>query len=145
MCLVCLPRSLVTVAPTGPIPLGSTLRLVGSLHPNFAASKIHWVRSAAAISMKAETLPKTGTVAKLPQVQLSDKGAYVCMVQPWGNSSSELFAFNVDVSVDGKTDSIGLNRWEDVPVAPLLMAAVGIFIDIPAAALFIKAFVSALP
>lgn len=76
--------------------------------------------------MKSETLPKTGTVAKLPQVQLSDKGAYICMVQPWGNSSSELFAFNVDVSVDGETHCSGLNQWEDVSVAILLMAAVGI-------------------
>lgn len=108
MCLVCLHWSPVTVAPAGPVPQGSTLRLVASLYPDFAASKIHWVRPAAAISMKSETLPKrTGTVAKLPQVQLSDKGAYICMVQPWGNSSSELFAFNVDVSVDGERHRSG--------------------------------------
>lgn len=79
-----------------------------------------------AVSIKSETAPKTGTVAKMPQVQLSDKGAYICMVQPWGNSSSDLFAFNVDVSVDGETDWSGLNQWENVFVALLLMAAVGI-------------------
>ncbi|XP_075897317.1 g6f-like isoform X2 [Nelusetta ayraudi] len=90
----------VTVAPAVPIPQGSTLRLVASVHPDFAASKIHWVRPPA-VSIKSETAPKTGTVAKMPQVQLSDKGAYICVVQPWGNSSSDLFAFNVDVSVDG--------------------------------------------
>lgn len=113
------------MTPAVPIPQGSTLRLVASVHPDFAASKIHWVRPAA-VSMKSETAPKTGTVAKMPQVQLSDKGAYICMVQPWGNSSSELFPFNVDVSVDGETDWSGLNQWENVFVALLLMAAVGI-------------------
>lgn len=99
------------MVPTVPIPQGSTLRLVASVHPDFAASKIHWV-TPAAVSMKSETAPKTGTVAKVPQVQLSDKGAYICMVQPWGNSSSEIFAFNVDVSVDGEAGWSGLNPWE---------------------------------
>ncbi|XP_075897319.1 g6f-like isoform X4 [Nelusetta ayraudi] len=94
----------VTVAPAVPIPQGSTLRLVASVHPDFAASKIHWVRPPA-VSIKSETAPKTGTVAKMPQVQLSDKGAYICVVQPWGNSSSDLFAFNVDVSVDEKSEA----------------------------------------
>lgn len=84
-------------------------------------------------------MPKAGTIAKLPQVQLSDRGAYICMVQPWGNSSRELFTFNINVSVDGETDNFELNEWEDVSLAPLLMAAVGIFIDTPAAALFIEA------
>lgn len=86
-------------------------------------------------------MPKTGTVAKLPQVQLSDKGAYICMVQPWGNSSSELFAFNVDISVDGEMECSGLNQWEDVSVALLVMAAVGISAkhSRAAVALFIKA------
>lgn len=92
------------MAPAGLIPQGSTLRLVGSLHPDFVASKIHWGRPAATISMKVETLPKMGTIAKLPQVHLSDKGAYICMVQTRSNSTSKLFAFNVNVSVDGETD-----------------------------------------
>lgn len=54
--------------------------------------------------MKSEKKPNTGTVAKLPQLQTSDNGAYVCMVHPWGNSSNNLFAFNVDVTVDGEAD-----------------------------------------
>lgn len=54
--------------------------------------------------MKSEKKPKAGTVAKLPQVQIGDNGAYVCMVYPRGNSSSPLFAFSVDVAVDGEAD-----------------------------------------
>lgn len=54
--------------------------------------------------MKSEKIKNTGTVAKLPQVQTSDNGAYVCMVRPEGNSSNPLFAFNVDVAIDGETD-----------------------------------------
>lgn len=54
--------------------------------------------------MKSENKPNTGTVAKLPQVQADDTGAYSCIVYPWGNSSNNFFAFNVDVTVDGETD-----------------------------------------
>lgn len=110
---VCPLLSPVTVLPTGPIPQGSTLQLVASVHPDFAASKIHWVKPAA-VFMRSETVPKAGTVAKMPQVQLSDKGPYICMVHPSGNSSSGLFAFNIDVSVDGEADWSGLIQWENV-------------------------------
>lgn len=54
--------------------------------------------------MKSENKPNSGTVAKLPQVQARDTGAYICIVCPWGNSSNNFFAFNVDVTVDGETD-----------------------------------------
>lgn len=54
--------------------------------------------------MKSEKNLKVGTVAKLPQVQYTDNGTYVCKVHPWGNSSNAVFAFNVDVIVDGETE-----------------------------------------
>ncbi len=54
--------------------------------------------------MKSEKMPKTGTVAKLPQVQTSDNGTYFCMVHPRGSSSNPLFTFRVNVVVDGETD-----------------------------------------
>lgn len=54
--------------------------------------------------MKSEKIPNTGTVAKLPQVQNSDNGVYVCAVHFWVNNSSSFVAFNVDVTVDGETE-----------------------------------------
>lgn len=54
--------------------------------------------------MKIEKKPITGTVAKLPWVQTSDAGTYICMVWPWGNSSSTFFAFSVKVTVDGESE-----------------------------------------
>ncbi|XP_045899644.1 g6f-like isoform X2 [Micropterus dolomieu] len=89
----------VTVVPAAPIPQYSTLRLIASVNPDFAITKITWV-APGGLSMKSEKKLNTGTVAKLPQIQTSDNGAYVCMVHPWGNSSNSLFAFNVDVTVD---------------------------------------------
>lgn len=50
--------------------------------------------------MKTETMANFGTISKLPRVENSDDGAYVCMVYPRGNSSKAFFAFNVDVTVD---------------------------------------------
>ncbi|KAM9353502.1 g6f-like [Symphorus nematophorus] len=90
----------VTVVPTPPIAQQSTLRLIASVKPDFAITKITWV-APGGISIKSEKKPNTGTVAKLPRVQYNDNGAYVCMVHPWGNSSNALVAFNVEVAIDG--------------------------------------------
>ncbi|XP_070768637.1 g6f-like [Enoplosus armatus] len=89
----------VTVVPAAPIPQHSTLQLMASVNPDFAITKITWVAPDGS-SMKSEKKPNTGTVTKLPQVQTSDNGAYVCMVHPSGNSSSTLFTFYVNVTVD---------------------------------------------
>ncbi|XP_042345285.1 g6f-like isoform X2 [Plectropomus leopardus] len=89
----------VTVIPASPVPQQSTLRLIAKVNPDFAITKITWA-APGSISMKSEKKPNTGTVTKLPVVQNSDNGAYVCVVHPWGNSSTALFPFNVEVTVD---------------------------------------------
>ncbi|XP_070691084.1 g6f-like [Pempheris klunzingeri] len=89
----------VTVYPPAPIPQQSTLRLIARVNPDFAITKITWA-SPDGQSMKTEKNANKGTVAKLPLVQSSDSGAYVCMVRPTGNSSKALFAFNVNMTVD---------------------------------------------
>lgn len=54
--------------------------------------------------MKSEQMPNASTVAKLPLFQNNDSGVYVCMVHPLRNSSTSLFMFSVNVTVDGETD-----------------------------------------
>lgn len=54
--------------------------------------------------MKSEKMRNTGTVAKLPQVQNSDNGVYVCTVHPWGKATSSFFTFDVDVTIDGEAE-----------------------------------------
>ncbi|XP_041843386.1 g6f-like [Melanotaenia boesemani] len=88
----------VTSYPASPIPQHSTLRLIAKVTPGIAITKITWT-APGGIPMKSKKMPNTGTVAKLPQVQNSDSGTYVCTVYPWGNSSSVLTA-NVEVTVD---------------------------------------------
>ncbi|KAM6936741.1 g6f-like [Lycodopsis pacificus] len=89
----------VTVVPAAPIPLLSTLRLAAVVNPGYAVTRITWAAPGGA-SMKSEKKTNAGTVAKLPQVQSSDSGAYSCMVRLWGNSGNTLFPFKVDVIVD---------------------------------------------
>ncbi|KAG7216952.1 hypothetical protein INR49_001606 [Caranx melampygus] len=89
----------VTVVPPLNIPLQSTLRLIARVNPEFAITKTTWL-TPNGIAMESEVVPKTGTVAKLPWIQATDRGAYICMVHPWGNSSSSIFAFNVNVNVN---------------------------------------------
>ena len=52
--------------------------------------------------MRSEKMPNTGTVAKLPQIQNTDDGAYVCTVYPLGNRT-KAFAASVDVTVAGES------------------------------------------
>uniref|UniRef100_A0A8C2XFZ2 Ig-like domain-containing protein n=1 Tax=Cyclopterus lumpus TaxID=8103 RepID=A0A8C2XFZ2_CYCLU len=92
----------VTIVPAAPIPQLSTVRLAASVNPGYAATKITWA-APGGIYMKSKKT-NTDTVAKVPLVQNKDGGAYVCMVHPWGNSSNTVFAFHVDVTVDGETD-----------------------------------------
>lgn len=94
-------KSLVTVAPAAPIRLLSTLRLMASVKPESVSTNIIWV-GPGGIPMKSETKPNAGTVAKVPQIQKNDSGAYVCMVRPWSTGRNVLFPFNVEVTVDGE-------------------------------------------
>ncbi|XP_074540264.1 g6f-like [Halichoeres trimaculatus] len=90
----------VSVAPSAPILQQSILRLTASVNPGFAITKITW-EAPGGNTMKSESTNK-GTVAKLPMVQRSDGGAYVCVVYPLGNSSSPFYHFSVDVTVADK-------------------------------------------
>ncbi|XP_068613887.1 g6f-like [Brachionichthys hirsutus] len=89
----------VTLDPAAPVSQYSTLRLTGRVNPDFAVAEITW-ETPGGVSMKSERRPHTGVVTKLPQVQTSDSGVYVCTVHPSGNSSTPCFPFNVDVTVD---------------------------------------------
>ncbi|KAM4581380.1 g6f-like isoform 2-T2 [Odontesthes bonariensis] len=88
----------VKIYPAAPVPQHSSLRLIAKVTPNNPITKITWT-APGGIPMKSEKKTNSGTVAKLPQVQNSDSGVYICTVYPWGNSTSVL-ATNVEVTVD---------------------------------------------
>ncbi|XP_036930853.1 g6f-like isoform X2 [Acanthopagrus latus] len=108
----------VTVVPAAPILQLSTLALIASVNPDSAVAKITW-EAPGGISMKSERKPNTGTVAKLPLLQISDGGAYVCLVHPQGDSSRAPFPFNVDVTVDA--DNVA--SFTNITHAPLISTA----------------------
>uniref|UniRef100_A0A3Q4HSL0 Uncharacterized LOC102799460 n=1 Tax=Neolamprologus brichardi TaxID=32507 RepID=A0A3Q4HSL0_NEOBR len=109
----------VSVVPDVPIPQYSTLRLIANVTPDFAFTKVTWA-GPGDITLKSEKKSKTNTVAKLPQVLNNDDGAYVCMVYPRGNSSSRLFAFNVDVTVSA--DKVA--SFTNITHGPLISTAI---------------------
>lgn len=98
------PSSPVTVVPPPPVPRRSPLRLSARVFPDYAVSQITWT-APSGIIMKSERKPKSSVLAKLPEVENDDTGAYVCTVYPWGNSSNSLLAFSVNVTVDGEAYS----------------------------------------
>ncbi|XP_039973488.1 g6f-like isoform X2 [Xiphias gladius] len=91
----------VTVIPSPVLAQLSTLQLIASVNPVFAITKITW-EAPGGIPMKSEQMPNASTVAKLPLFQNNDSGVYVCMVHPLRNSSTSLFMFSVNVTVDAK-------------------------------------------
>ncbi|KAM4600463.1 g6f-like [Polymixia lowei] len=91
----------VTIVPEAPVPQNSILRLIADVTPKFAVTRVSWA-APGDVALRSEKMGNTGnTVAKLPQFRASDAGAYTCVVLPRGNSSNALFAFNVDVTMDG--------------------------------------------
>ncbi|XP_069393602.1 g6f-like isoform X2 [Paralichthys olivaceus] len=93
----------VTVLPSPIIPKYSTLRLIARVTPDI--TKITWI-SPDGISIKSENTPNVGTEAKLPLVQHTDNGVYICMVHPLGNSS--IFPFSVNITVDAADKVVSL-------------------------------------
>lgn len=80
------------------------MELIASITPDYAVNKIIWAAPGAGrVSMKSEK-SKTGTVAKLPQVKSNDSGSYTCTIHALGNSSTNVFTFSVNITVDGETD-----------------------------------------
>ncbi|XP_033979877.1 LOW QUALITY PROTEIN: g6f-like [Trematomus bernacchii] len=107
----------VTVVPPPPVPHRSPLRLTASVSPDYAVTQITWTAPSGNI-MKSEKKPKSTVLAKLPQVENDDTGAYVCTVYPWGNSSNSLLAFSVNVTLDDdKVSSLHITHETEISTA----------------------------
>ncbi|XP_040900164.1 g6f-like isoform X1 [Toxotes jaculatrix] len=118
----------VTVLPAPTMPQHSTLRLIASVNPDFV--KINWV-APDGISMKSEKITKDTTVAKLPQVQTSDNGTYVCTVHPYDNSSSILCPFRVNVIVHVDKVASFTNITHDPMIATATLAQTSFTLTCP--------------
>uniref|UniRef100_A0A3Q3WRN5 Ig-like domain-containing protein n=1 Tax=Mola mola TaxID=94237 RepID=A0A3Q3WRN5_MOLML len=121
----------VTVVPAAPIPQLSTLELIASVNPDYAVDKIIWAAPGAGrVSMKSKK-SKTGTVAKLPQVQSSDSGSYACMIHPLGNSSTNVFTFSVNITVDANSVASFPNKTYGSLISTATQAQASITITCP--------------
>uniref|UniRef100_A0A3Q3X5Z0 Ig-like domain-containing protein n=1 Tax=Mola mola TaxID=94237 RepID=A0A3Q3X5Z0_MOLML len=74
---------------------------------------------------------KTGTVAKLPQVQSSDSGSYACMIHPLGNSSTNVFTFSVNITVDANSVASFPNKTYGSLISTATQAQASITITCP--------------
>ncbi|XP_053737305.1 g6f-like isoform X2 [Synchiropus splendidus] len=86
----------VTVIPSMPIPQTSTLQLMAEFEPNFALSQVTWI-SPGGLTLKSE-MESGRTIAKLPWVDITDEGVYICNVISRAYSIDSLFKIAVDIA-----------------------------------------------
>ncbi|XP_047454255.1 g6f-like [Mugil cephalus] len=110
----------VGITPAAPVPQHSTLRLIARVTPDSAVTKITWA-APGDISMKSER--NNGTVTKLPQVQTSDHGVYVCTVHTWGSGSSSGSSSGVAFAVNVTVDANKVASFPNVTYAPEISTA----------------------
>lgn len=96
----CLSSSTVQILPSPVVTQQSTLQLSASVQPDVAVSKITW-STPHGTTMKSEKNKESSTEAKLPRLQSSEGGIYVCTVSTWNNnnnnSTSSVFRVRVDI------------------------------------------------
>ncbi|XP_024917068.1 g6f-like isoform X2 [Cynoglossus semilaevis] len=121
----------VQILPSPVVTQQSTLQLSASVQPDVAVSKITW-STPHGTTMKSEKNKKSSTEAKLPRLQSSEGGIYVCTVSTWNNNNnnSTSSVFRVRVDIANKTVSIG-NVKHSTPISTATQALTPITLSCP--------------
>ncbi|XP_042627996.1 uncharacterized protein LOC109105872 isoform X1 [Cyprinus carpio] len=92
----------LTVTPTPPVTVDSTLRLTAQVSPSSVAAWGTWV-SPSGKQLHTEISYGTGSLlSKLPRVTSKDNGDYTCRIRVYGNSSNNISEHRVKVTVNVK-------------------------------------------
>uniref|UniRef100_A0A8C1A9R7 G6f-like n=1 Tax=Cyprinus carpio carpio TaxID=630221 RepID=A0A8C1A9R7_CYPCA len=92
----------LTVTPTPPVTVDSTLRLAAQVSPSSVAAWGTWV-SPSGKQLHTEISYGTGSLlSKLPRVTSKDNGDYTCRIRIYGNSSNNISEHRVKVTVNVK-------------------------------------------
>lgn len=92
----------VSVTPTPPVTVNSTVRLAAQVSPSSIASWGTWV-SPSGEQLHTEISHGTGSLlSKLPRVTSKDNGVYTCRIRVHGNSGTSVSEHRVNVTVNGE-------------------------------------------
>uniref|UniRef100_A0A8C2K1X0 G6f-like n=1 Tax=Cyprinus carpio TaxID=7962 RepID=A0A8C2K1X0_CYPCA len=109
----------LTVTPTPPVTVDSTLRLAAQVSPSSVAAWGTWV-SPSGKQLHTEISYGTGSLlSKLPRVTSKDNGDYTCRIRVYGNSSNNISEHRVKVTVNVKA----VFSFTDITHVPRSLAA----------------------
>ncbi|KAK2903211.1 hypothetical protein Q8A67_007924 [Cirrhinus molitorella] len=92
----------LTVTPTPPVTVDSTLRLAAQVSPSSVAAWGTWV-SPSGDQLHTEISHGTGgLLSKLPRITSKDNGVYTCRIRIYGNSGTSVSEHRVNVTVNVK-------------------------------------------
>ncbi len=92
----------VSVTPTPPVSVDSTVRLIAQVSPSSIAAWGTWV-SPSGEQLHTEISHGTGSLlSKLPRVTSKDTGVYTCRIRVHSNSGTSVSEHRVNVTVSGE-------------------------------------------
>ncbi|XP_058603038.1 g6f-like isoform X5 [Onychostoma macrolepis] len=96
----------LSVTPTPPVTVDSTVRLAAQVSPSSVAAWGTWV-SPSGEQLHTEISHGTGSLlSKLPRVTSKDNGVYTCRIRVHGNSGTSISEHRVNVTVNGVPRSL---------------------------------------
>ncbi|XP_077066180.1 g6f-like isoform X5 [Siphateles boraxobius] len=96
----------LTVTPTPPVTVDSTLRLVARVSPSSVASWGTWVSSSGEQLYTEISHDKGSLLSKLARITSKDTGVYTCRIRVHGNNGTSVSEHRVNVTVNGDPRSM---------------------------------------
>ncbi|XP_067260178.1 g6f-like isoform X6 [Chanodichthys erythropterus] len=90
----------LTVTPTPPVTVDSTLRLAAQVSPASVAAWGTWVSSSGEQLYTEISHDKGSLLSKLPRITSKDIGVYTCRIRVHGNNATSVSEHRVDVTVN---------------------------------------------
>ncbi|XP_067304964.1 g6f-like isoform X2 [Pseudorasbora parva] len=92
----------LTVTPTPPVTVDSTLRLKAQVSPSSVAAWGTWVSSSGEELYTEISHDKGSLLSKLPRITKKDNGVYTCRIRVHGNNGTSVSEHRVNVTVNGR-------------------------------------------
>lgn len=96
------PSFAVTVTPTPPVTVDSTVRLAAQVSPSSVAAWGTWVSPSGDHLHTEISHGMGGLLSKLPRITSKDNGVYTCRIRIYGNSGTSVSEHRVNVTVNGE-------------------------------------------
>ncbi|KAI2655326.1 hypothetical protein H4Q32_017703 [Labeo rohita] len=96
----------LTVTPTPPVTVDSTVRLAAQVSPSSVAAWGTWVSPSGDHLHTEISHGMGGLLSKLPRITSKDNGVYTCRIRIYGNSGTSVSEHRVNVTVNGVPRSV---------------------------------------